>query len=162
MNKSNETVEVIGVIDELYGWMKVLSSFDVSDVVGRLLARVEEDLKELSGQISQSAQATLSDQRVSEIAASLKEIRRIVDEDEPIARNRSPFYSFAHVAGAVCKRTERRLIAWIESETVSDRIITDLRLEVPHRQSGGVQYLNKLSDVLWAIAEAGERPTIEE
>ena len=130
-------VETMGDVDELNSLLGLLLCETLPDEVRTLLSSVQNDLFDLGGEVSIPGYSLLGDTQPARIE---KAIDRYNDELEPLkdfillGGNRAA--AITHLARAVCRRAERRLVALARNEQVT----TTSR-----------QYLNRLSDLLFVL-----------
>ena len=141
--KDSPRIEAIGAVDELNSVLGVLVSEQIPDDMRTCLMDVQNDLFDLGGELSQPGHAIMSSAHVARIEETLD---RYNDTLQPLADFILPGGSrpaaVAHVARAVCRRAERRLV------TLS------AREKVPPVAG---PYLNRLSDLLFVLARALNR-----
>ena len=134
--KNHPRVNAYGQVDELNAHLGLaLSSCDVS-LISDILTRLQHHLFELGAGVAGAEMSLAADDvaalesAIDDLCARLPPLRRFVlPGGDPLAAQ-------AQVARAVCRRAERDLVAAAAAET------PDL----------GVRYLNRLSDLLFAVA----------
>jgi cob(I)alamin adenosyltransferase len=137
--KDSARVEAYGSVDELNSNLGVLLACDgVSDDIRELLVRIQHALFDLGGELCvpgmamiQAADVTGLEETLDRYNADLPRLK------EFILPGGGPAAAQCHVARTVCRRAERRTVTLARHETV--------RAEV-------VQYLNRLSDLLFVLA----------
>jgi len=139
-------IEAIGAVDELNSTLGVLlAEPDLAEPVRLCLTDVQHDLFDLGGELSMPGHTLVN-------AARVTQIENILDRfNEPLAALKdfilpggSRAAALTHVARAVCRRAERRLVALHRVEPVA----------LP-----ALHYLNRLSDLLFVLARWINRET---
>ena len=149
VRKNDDRVDAYGEVDELNAWLGLarssLSDRDLDDE----LAHVQRDLFALGAQLADPGQriagrvtkAVLTDDDVERLETL---IDRLEDEVAPLRRfilaGGSPCGAALHVARAVCRRAERRMVAL---HPPVDSIL--------------LRYVNRLSDLLFVLARVANR-----
>lgn len=136
-NKDALRVEAMGDVDELNSLLGLLLCETLPDEVRTLLSGIQNDLFDLGGEVSIPGYTLLGQDQPTRLETA---IDRFNDELEPLKEfilpggNRAA--AITHLARAVCRRAERRLVALARNEAVT----TTSR-----------QYLNRLSDLLFVL-----------
>jgi cob(I)alamin adenosyltransferase len=138
VDKSHARIEAIGDVDELNCTLGLLLTENLPARAREILTRIQHELFEIGGELSipESAFVTAADaarleQELDELNATLATLK------EFILPGGSRAAAACHVARAVCRRAERRLVAL----AAHDRINPQARA-----------YLNRLSDFLFVLA----------
>jgi cob(I)alamin adenosyltransferase len=140
VGKDSARIEAMGDIDELNCAIGVVLAESLPAAVKDALAPVQNDLFDLGGEICIPGRSAMRDAHLREIDKLIESLR------EPLP----PLREFAlpggtraaaacHSARAVCRRAERSLVALGRGEGVS---------------ALSIQYLNRLSDLLFLAARA--------
>ena len=148
VSKDDPRIDACGEIDELNAWLGFARSSQERDASDDL-ARIQSALFAVGAELADPADKIAS--RVTKAAitdADVEWLERRIDELElevpPLRRfilaGGSPSGAALHVARAVCRRAERRLVG--------------LRPPVPPIL---LQYVNRLSDLLFVLARAVNR-----
>lgn len=141
--KQSPRIEAIGAVDELNSHVGVLLAEPLDDDVRALLTAIQHDLFDLGGELSIPGYTAIRDEHVTQLESALD---RHNDDLPPLKEFILPGGSRAaalcHVARAVCRRAERRVVALSQAETVS-----------PLCQ----RYLNRLSDLLFVLCRVCNR-----
>lgn len=136
--KDNLRVEAFGEVDELNSLIGVLLGFDLPQTTQDLLTSIQHDLFDLGGEICIPGRETLDAGYVARLEQQLDKINETLPPlKEFILPGGSPAAAACHVARTVCRRAERRLVSLARDESLS--VIS-------------VQYLNRLSDLLFVLA----------
>ncbi|MBV8659011.1 MAG: cob(I)yrinic acid a,c-diamide adenosyltransferase [Burkholderiales bacterium] len=141
VSKASLRIIALGDIDELNCAIGVARAEPLpTEMIERLLC-IQHDLFDLGGEICIPGRIALTDAHLARLdddaaqySASLPPLR------EFILPGGSRGAAALHVARAVCRRAERAVVALAASEPVSPL---------------AAQYLNRLSDVLFMLARAG-------
>jgi cob(I)alamin adenosyltransferase len=149
--KSDPRVEACGDIDELNGWLGVVRAHpgldaDVEDILNPLqrdLFALGARLADPAGRVASHVEkAALREADVQRLEAW---IDRLDSELAPLQRflfpGGSPAGAALHLARAVCRRAERRIVA----------------LGADHVDAVSLAYINRLSDLLFVLARAVNR-----
>lgn len=141
--KDSLRIEAIGAVDELNSVLGVLLAEGIPEEMRNCLTGVQHDLFDLGGELSRPGHTIISTAHVVRLEASLDRYNATLP---PLADFVLPGGSrpsaLAHVARAVCRRAERRLVALSSGESVA---------------AAGPQYLNRLSDLLFVVARVLNR-----
>jgi cob(I)alamin adenosyltransferase len=139
-------VEAYGEVDELnsvLGWaLAVVEDEELREP----LSSVQEDLFAIQAQLADPAyDAAKAKEKTRLTAGRIERFEKSIDRcmgevgrlKSFVIPGGSPASAALHVARAVCRRAERRVVALAQRETVPE---------------SAVQYLNRLSDLLFALA----------
>jgi len=141
--KNSLRVEAIGAVDELNSCVGMLLAETLGDDLRDALVGVQHDLFELGGELSIPGHARIAPAHV----ARLEQLLDQYNADLPplkdfILPGGSRTASLCHLARAVCRRAERRLVAAASSEQFG---------------AYAIQYLNRLSDLLFVLSRVINR-----
>jgi cob(I)alamin adenosyltransferase len=137
LSKTHPRIEACGAVDELNSHLGVAVACQPAEAVVDALRRVQNDLFSLGadltsgGSVSSGLGVDWLEQDIDRMTAELDPLRNF------ILPGGSPAAAQIHVARAVCRRAERRVIALSERETISP---------------AATVYLNRLSDYLFTLA----------
>lgn len=141
--KHDPRIEALGAVDELNSLIGLLLAEPLPPDIAGLLTAVQNDLFDLGGELALPEHPQLGDGHVARLDgaiadhnAQLPPLREFVLPGGSLAAAR------AHVCRSVCRRAERRLAALAEVELLSPRLL---------------QYLNRLSDLLFVLARVLNR-----
>lgn len=141
--KSDPVIEAIGQLDELNAWIGLVVAVCADPSLAGILRRIQSDLFELGAELaSPDPRHKLSFDRIAELE---QEIDRLSEELPPLRHFILPggdvAGAYCHVARAVARRAERSVVG------------------LGHNSGSGaspdplvVVYLNRLSDLLFAVA----------
>lgn len=142
--KSAPRVEAYGSVDELNASLGVARTFDRENWLAEALGPVQAQLFQIGAELATTAPAMMAQlQRLDDgdITSLEQRIDRF-ERDMPALTNfilpgGSPLAAQLHATRAVCRRSERRVVALSEMEAVEPRLI---------------RYLNRLGDLLFVLA----------
>jgi cob(I)alamin adenosyltransferase len=149
VHKSDTRVDAYGEIDELNACLGLARASGTDSDIDAELVRLQRDLFALGAQLADPGEklaarvtkAVLADDDVTRLERT---IDRFEAELTPLRRfilaGGSPAGAALHVARAVCRRAERRMVAL---EPAVDAVL--------------LRYVNRLSDLLFVIARAANR-----
>ena len=141
--KDAARIEAIGAVDELNSTVGVLLAEDVPPAMRAVFTAVQHDLFDLGGELSVPGHPVMADAHVARLERELDALNENLPPlKDFILPGGSGAAAAAHIARAVCRRAERRLVTLQREETVS-----------PVLQ----RYLNRLSDLLFVAARALNR-----
>ncbi len=136
--KDAPRVEAIGDVDELNSHVGVVLTYPAPEAVRESLVAVQHDLFDLGGELAVPGRHVMGPQQVRRLEVVLDALNADLPTlREFILPGGSPAAAACHVARAVCRRAERRVVTLARSEPVN-----------PHTR----QYLNRLSDLLFVLA----------
>jgi cob(I)alamin adenosyltransferase len=140
VRKDHPRVEAMGDVDELNSHIGLLLTEALPDEIRALLTQVQHHLFDLGGELAlpefsgiDEAKLHILDEAIEHFNAGLPPLKEFV------LPGGSRATALAHVCRAVCRRAERRIVSLVLSDAVSP-----LQL----------QYLNRLSDLLFVLARA--------
>jgi cob(I)alamin adenosyltransferase len=144
LRKNDARVDAYGEVDELHAWLGFARASLGDHEVDELLGRIQRDLFALGAELADPA-GKIAD-RVTKAAigdADVARLEALIDRFEaelpPLRRfilaGGSPGGAALHLARAVCRRAERRMVS----------------LEPPI-ESPFLRYINRLSDLLFVAA----------
>ncbi len=136
--KDSLRVEAYGSVDELNSVIGLFLTHELSEDIRACLTDVQHRLFDLGGELCIPGHTTLTDEHVKRLEQTLDELNSGLQPlKEFILPGGSPAAAVCHVARAVCRRAERRVVSLRQAEVVSPTAVT---------------YLNRLSDLLFVIA----------
>ncbi len=146
LSKNHLRVHAMGEVDELNSWIGVLLTEVTDQNIQQLLIQIQHHLFDLGGELSMPANSLLIqtehvlflDQQLADYNASLPRLQ------EFILPGGSKAAAFAHIGRTVCRRAERHLLALTTDEQYS-------------LNPACIQYLNRLSDLLFVLARVLNR-----
>jgi len=137
IDKDSLRIETIGQVDELNCIIGMVLVHDLRDQIRECLNEVQHKLFDLGGELSMPGYQALR----AEDVTYLEEELDVFNEQLPplkefILPGGGPAAASCHLARAVCRRAERRMVTLGRQEEVN-----------PH----GQMYLNRLSDLLFVL-----------
>ena len=145
--KESARVEALGDTDELNCVIGVLLARPMSEPHRGILLEIQHDLFDLGAELSMPGESVLGSGRVDWLEGRLDELNADLPPlREFILPGGGAAGAQCHLARAVCRRAERRLVRLARDESVTDT---------------ARRYLNRLSDFLFVLArvlgrESGE------
>lgn len=135
----------LGDVDELNSAIGAIIAFDTKKIAARLLTRVQYDLFRAQMDIASKGKifrekhiAPLTEENVKWLEKTIDDIdKKLPPLHQFILPGGSKAGALAHIARAVCRRTERSIAILKEKEAVNPDL---------------VKYVNRLSDFLFMIA----------
>jgi cob(I)alamin adenosyltransferase len=141
--KDSPRVEAFGTVDECNSAIGVLRSTLRHAAIDACLEKVQHQLFDLGGELCMPGEGFISAEQVAWLEAQLDALNdQLPPLREFILPGGSPAAAHAHLARTICRRAERRVWTLHEQEP----------LEAPL-----LQYLNRLSDLLFVIARVLSR-----
>ncbi len=141
--KDDPRIALIGDVDELNSWLGVVIANGAEGVLKETLAACQHDLFDLGGALSFPGSPMLSEEQVKRLDATAEQLNaELPPLKEFILPGGAKEISFCHVARTVCRRAERAMAAFHRTAP-----------EAAH----GLQYLNRLSDILFIAARIEAR-----
>jgi cob(I)alamin adenosyltransferase len=139
--KENLRVEAYGTVDEANSAIGVvLAVAALPAAIKECLTEVQHDLFDLGGELCIPGHRMITAAYVLRLEATLDEFNeRLPPLKDFILPGGGPAAAYCHVARAVCRRAERRCWSLARVESVSE---------------DALQYLNRLSDLLFVLARA--------
>ena len=141
--KSDPRIDTMGAVDELNSAIGLLLAEEMPDNVRGCLNGVQHDLFDLGGELSIPGHAIMSEahcRRLDDAIAAFN--AELPPLKEFILPGGTRAAALAHVARTACRRAERALVALNASAAVPPPLL---------------QYLNRLSDLLFVLARALNR-----
>ena len=133
-------IDVIGEIDELNSTLGVLLACALPPAINDALLGVQHDLFDLGGEVCIPGHHIISEAHVVRLEELVTRFNgELAPLKEFILPGGTQAAAFAHLARAVCRRAERRVVHLANSEPVADFVL---------------KYLNRLSDLLFVLGRA--------
>ena len=148
--KDSPRIEAIGAVDELNSHLGVLLAESLPERLDDILTEVQHRLFDLGGELSLPGSDLLLAEHVTAIESRLDALNaELPPLKEFILPGGGRAAALCHVARAVCRRAERRLVTLAEQEPVGEH---------------AVAYVNRLSDLLFVacriLMRAAERDEV--
>lgn len=151
--KSAARIHALGEVDELNSHLGLLRSMGLPGAIDVLLGRVQHDLFDLGGELSVPGMLLLKPEQVAALDDALKDYNgKLPPLAEFILPGGMQTASQAHVCRTVARRAERAVVAVSceAGQTSGTDAAPLLRAEL-------LQYLNRLSDLLFVLARTLNR-----
>jgi cob(I)alamin adenosyltransferase len=143
VSKEGPRIEAIGAVDECNSCLGVLLAEPLAEDLRELLIDTQHDLFELGGELSIPGHERIQPQHVERLEQVLDRYNAELNPlKEFILPGASRAAALCHLARTVCRRAERRVVALARSEKLSPYC---------------VQYLNRLSDLLFVLSRVLNR-----
>lgn len=143
IGKDAVRIETFGTVDELNSVLGVILSRPVPDPARAALTEIQHRLFDLGGELSIPGHTIIGPQHVEYLEQRLDEMNAELPMlKEFILPGGCEAAAFCHLARTVCRRAERRLITLAGQEDINPVC---------------VQYLNRLSDLLFVMARSLNR-----
>lgn len=149
VSKTHPAIEAVGTVDELNSILGFVATYRIGEALTTELAGIQNDLFDLGSRLAACLSDTnrVADLPESKIAALEQTIDRHDSTLPPleafILPSGCPASCQLHLARAVCRRAERRLVELLESQ---DGLKRAFKTELI--------YLNRLSDLLFVLSRA--------
>ena len=141
--KDAPRVEAMGAVDELNSCVGLLLCEDLPAEARTCLAGVQNDLFDLGGELSVPGHTIMTETHSERLESALDGFNAALPPlQEFILPGGSRAASLAHVARTVCRRAERALVLLSRSDPLPPPML---------------QYLNRLSDLLFVLARVLNR-----
>lgn len=146
VSKADARVDAYGEVDELGAWLGFVRTHDLDPDLDDVLLHVQRDLFALGAQLADPSEkiserltkAFLTDEDVARLETLIDRFDSVVPPlSHFILSGGAPAGAALHIARTVCRRVERRIVAL-----------------TPPVDSVLVRYVNRLSDLLFAMARA--------
>ena len=138
VDKDSARVEAMGAVDELNTLIGAILVHEVPESIVSLLIDVQHALFDIGGEMAIPGASTVSEQYVTRLEQALDAHNENLPMlKEFILPGGGAAAVAAHVARAVCRRAERRMMSLARVEDLN-----------PHSR----RYLNRLSDLLFVLA----------
>lgn len=174
--KSSARIQALGDVDELNSHIGLLRTAGLPEAIDALLLRIQHDLFDLGGELSVPGMRLLKPEQVAALDAALSEYNaKLPPLAEFILPGGTPAAAQAHVCRTVARRAERSVVAVAQAEgeaaAASGAVSTPPPAEgggaaegdaaaaqpVPRLRPELLQYLNRLSDLLFVLARTLNR-----
>lgn len=141
--KDAARMEAIGDVDELNSAVGALLTEMLPDTLRVTMTAVQHDLFDLGGELSVPGHDIISANHVARLERELDALNaQLPPLRDFVLPGGSRAAAAAHLARAVCRRAERRLVTLSHADAVPPLLL---------------QYLNRLSDLLFVAARALNR-----
>jgi cob(I)alamin adenosyltransferase len=160
-SKSAARIHALGEVDELNSHLGLLRCMKLPEAIDALLGRVQHDLFDLGGELSVPGMTLLKPEQVAALDVALAHYNALLPPlAEFILPGGTQAAAQAHICRTVARRAERAVVA------VSNEVgHTGEAQAAPMLRAELLQYLNRLSDLLFVLARtlnrAGEAASTE-
>ncbi len=145
VKKFDARLEAYGTIDELNAAVGVIRSCDIPDTISSVLIEIQNRLFNIGSRLASDEKGDKITEKLSITEAHIAFLEKAIDEmDKDLPKLRQFILpggdlasAYCHVARTVCRRAERRILAFADSGTIQPEII---------------KYINRLSDFLFVLA----------
>ena len=130
-------IEAIGAVDELNCAIGRVLVHDLRETIRDCLQEIQHKLFDLGGELSIPGYQAIREEDVAKLEAVLNEFNtQLPPLKEFILPSGGQAAADCHIARAICRRAERRMVSLARDEEVSDSVQV---------------YLNRLSDLLFVL-----------
>lgn len=139
-DKDSARVEAMGAVDELNSHVGVVLALGIPNEMREALVDVQHALFDIGGELAIPGATTVMSAHVKELENVLDKVNATLPPlKEFILPGGGSAAAATHVARAVCRRAERRLLTLSRAEQVNEQ---------------SRAYLNRLSDLLFVLARS--------
>ena len=143
VSKDAARIEAMGGVDELNSAIGLVLAEDLPERLRAGLLEVQHDLLDLGGELCLPGHTLIDEGHLLRLERELDTLNATLPAlKDFVLPGGSRAAAAAHLARTVCRRAERSLVALARAETVAPALI---------------QYLNRLSDLLFVAARALNR-----
>ncbi len=136
--KDDPRIETIGDVDELNSAVGLVRSHELPEAIEKTLAEVQQVLFNLGGELSMPGEALVDEASVDLLDDALEKLNAgLPPLKDFVMPTGTPAAAHTHLARAVCRRAERRLVALSHVAEINP---------------AGLKLLNRLSDYLFVCA----------
>lgn len=145
--KDNARVEAYGTVDELNSAIGVLTSNDIGDYFAGLLADIQQQLFDLGGELCMPDTEVMKAESVDQLEQTMDTLNESLPPlKDFVLPGGTQAAAACHMARAICRRAERRLITLAADAHVNEQ---------------SIHFLNRLSDLLFVLARTLNRDADE-
>lgn len=142
-DKDNLRVEAFGTVDELNSVMGQLATHTLPEPMRREITDIQHQLFDMGAELCIPGHKVVTDKQVERLENYLDELNADLQPlKEFILPGGTAAAAVCHLARAVCRRAERRVVTLAREEAVN---------------AAGLRYLNRLSDLLFVMARSLNR-----
>ena len=140
IDKDSLRVEVFGTVDELNSVIGQLAACSLPEEICREVSDIQNDLFDIGGELCIPGHSVVTDRQVERLERCLDALNAPLQPlKEFILPGGTPAAASCHLARAVCRRAERRVVSLAREETINPATL---------------RYLNRLSDLLFVMARS--------
>jgi cob(I)alamin adenosyltransferase len=138
VEKDSPRMEAIGTVDELNSALGMLLAHGVPEPLSESLSLVQNDLFDLGGELSMPGRDIVNEKYVKRLESAIDELNgELPPLENFILPGGGQAASACHLARAICRRAERRVVSLAAGEPVGSQALA---------------YINRLSDLLFVAA----------
>jgi cob(I)alamin adenosyltransferase len=138
VRKDDARVEAYGTVDELNSVLGTVVPLDVPPDIAALIASLQQKLFDLGGELCIPDRVVIEPDDVSRLEQELDRLNASLPPlKEFVLPGGNAAAAACHLARAVCRRAERRVISMSETAAVNTH---------------SIRYLNRMSDLLFVVA----------
>jgi len=138
VDKDCTRIEAIGAVDETNCQIGVVLAHPLPERVNEVLVRVQHELFDLGGELAMPEHSAIQPEHISTLESDLDALNfELPPLKEFILPGGSSAAAACHLARAICRRAERRLVTLSREEPISEQL---------------PRYVNRLSDLLFVAA----------
>lgn len=149
--KSHERIEAYGTLDELNSHIGLCRDLLTNDHTRNILGEIQDRLFTIGSALAcdpnKETSLKIPDLKEEDIALLENEMDRMDESLEPlkyfILPGGHPVVSQIHIARCVCRRTERLIVALLQSGDTAENLM--------------VKYINRLSDYLFTLGRTAAK-----
>ncbi|MEJ2139344.1 MAG: cob(I)yrinic acid a,c-diamide adenosyltransferase [Gammaproteobacteria bacterium] len=140
VRKDDLRVETFGTVDELNCALGLMLAHDMPANIDRIGSAIQQKLFDLGGELCIPGAVTMSKHDVTAIESELDELNADLPPlKDFVLPGGSSSAAACHMARAICRRAERRMVSLAQETDINEY---------------SIRYLNRLSDLLFVIARA--------
>ena len=141
--KDSARIDAIGDIDEVNSALGLVLAEDLPEALRGSLLEVQHDLLDMGGELSIPGHTIIDEGHLARLERELDRMNATLPAlKDFVLPGGSRAAAAAHLARTICRRAERRLVALARDEAIAPPLL---------------QYLNRLSDLLFVAARALNR-----
>ncbi len=162
-SKADDRIHALGEVDELNSHIGLLLTEPMDDAIRELLLQVQHDLFDLGGELAVPGMTLVQDAHVQRLDTALAHYNPLLPPlKEFILPGGTRAASLAHVCRTVARRAERSVVAVVRALQTQAGAATAVSTSTsPADLARPLQYLNRLSDLLFVLARTLNRAGAE-
>jgi cob(I)alamin adenosyltransferase len=143
VSKDSLRIEACGALDELNSALGVMIAAGPPEQLNDMLGNVQQTLFDLGGEISLPGSNLIDAEKVLQLESAMDQLNEVLPPlKDFIMPGGNAAGAACHMARAICRRAERRLVSLAQQETINEH---------------AVHYINRLSDFLFILARTLNR-----
>ncbi|NNM65350.1 MAG: cob(I)yrinic acid a,c-diamide adenosyltransferase [Burkholderiales bacterium] len=156
-SKADDRIQALGDVDELNSHIGLLLTEPMDDAIRELLLQVQHDLFDLGGELAVPGMTLVQDAHVQRLDTALAHYNPLLPPlKEFILPGGTRAASLAHVCRTVARRAERSVVAVVGAVRPQAGAAAAVSTS-PAALARPLQYLNRLSDLLFVLARTLNR-----